>query len=177
MSRVTCHVSHVIYLFFFFGQSDEVYRWMVCYQRGLSRLVCIKFSNRYLYWPNRGLIGKTNLNKTGFIILSRKGKGVWGDRYLFKTCKNSVFVFSSKTIHHVCFTKQGLCVAIQSLCIFQTEAHSCKERPLSSPNRAYFSTKQGIYICLILLFVFFLWLCLNPGFHNMRLEMKQSRYR
>ena len=42
VSRVTCHVSHVIYLFIFylfFGQSGEAYRWRVCYQRGLPRLV------------------------------------------------------------------------------------------------------------------------------------------
>ena len=42
MSRVTCHVSHVTCHFFspfFFGQSGEAYRWRVCYQRGLPRLV------------------------------------------------------------------------------------------------------------------------------------------
>ena len=40
MSRVTCHVSHVIlFFFFFFRQSGEAYRWRVCYQRGLPRLV------------------------------------------------------------------------------------------------------------------------------------------
>ena len=109
------------------------------------------------------IIGQTNLDKTGFVIHSWKGKGVWGDIYLFETCKNSVFVFSSKTIQPICLTKQGLRVIIQSLCIFQTEAHSCKERHLSSPNRAPVSTKQGICICLILLFVFFMWLCLNPA--------------
>ena len=65
-------------------------------------------------------------------------------------------------MHHVCLTKQGLCVGKQSLCIFQTEAHSCKERPLSSSNRASVWTKQGICICLVLLFVFFMRLCLNP---------------
>ena len=44
MSRVTCHVSHVtchIFLFIFFRQSGKVYRWRVCYQRGLPRLVLI----------------------------------------------------------------------------------------------------------------------------------------
>ena len=44
VSRVTCHVSHVTchmshILFFFFGQSGEAYRWRVCFQRGLPRLV------------------------------------------------------------------------------------------------------------------------------------------
>ena len=44
VSRVTCHVSgvtcHMYFLFFFFfGQSGEAYRWRVCYQRGLPRLV------------------------------------------------------------------------------------------------------------------------------------------
>ena len=42
MSRVTCHMSHVTIFFsffFFFGQSGETYRWRVCYQRGLPRLV------------------------------------------------------------------------------------------------------------------------------------------
>ena len=49
MSRVTCHVSRVtchmllvtcnFFCFFLFGQSGEAYRWRVCYQRGLPRLV------------------------------------------------------------------------------------------------------------------------------------------
>ena len=48
MSRVTCHVSHVTChmsrvtchnFLFFFGKSGEAYRWRVCYQRGLPRLV------------------------------------------------------------------------------------------------------------------------------------------
>ena len=40
MSRVTCHMSHVTCHFsFLFGQSGEAYRWRVCYQRGLPRLV------------------------------------------------------------------------------------------------------------------------------------------
>ena len=40
VSCVTCHMSHVIFIFIFFlGQSGEVYRWRVCYQRGLPRLV------------------------------------------------------------------------------------------------------------------------------------------
>ena len=36
VSRVTGQVSHVT---FFFWQSGEAYRWRVCYQRGLHRLV------------------------------------------------------------------------------------------------------------------------------------------
>ena len=40
VSRVTCHMSHVFFLFFFL-QSGEVYRWMVCYQRSLPHLVYI----------------------------------------------------------------------------------------------------------------------------------------
>ena len=39
MSCVTCHMSHVKCNFSsfvsFFGQTDEAYRWRVCYQRGL----------------------------------------------------------------------------------------------------------------------------------------------
>ena len=38
MSRVACHIFFII-IFFFFGQSAEAYRWRVCYQRGLPRLV------------------------------------------------------------------------------------------------------------------------------------------
>ena len=38
VSQVTCPVSHVI-IFIFFGQSGEAYRWRVCYQWGLPRLV------------------------------------------------------------------------------------------------------------------------------------------
>ena len=39
MSHVTCHMSRFIYLFFFFRKIGEAYRWRVCYQRGLPRLV------------------------------------------------------------------------------------------------------------------------------------------
>ena len=39
VSRVTCHMSLFFFFFFFFGQSGEAYRWRVCYQRGLPRLV------------------------------------------------------------------------------------------------------------------------------------------
>ena len=39
MSRVMCHVSHVTFFLFLFGQFGEAYRWRVCYQRGLPRLV------------------------------------------------------------------------------------------------------------------------------------------
>jgi hypothetical protein len=120
-----------------FGKTDDlICKTDICYEVSNMHMHCIRFSNRFSYRPNRGLIGPTNLDKTGFVILSRKGKSAWRNRYLFETFKNSVFVFSLKTIHNVCLTKQGLCVAKQSLCIFQTEAHFCKERPLSSSNRA-----------------------------------------
>jgi hypothetical protein len=42
VSRDLCHKAHVtIYLFIylFFGKSGVAYRWRVCYQRGLPRLV------------------------------------------------------------------------------------------------------------------------------------------
>ena len=42
VSRVTCNMSHVTCPFFsssFFLQSGEAYRWRVCYQRSLPRLV------------------------------------------------------------------------------------------------------------------------------------------
>ena len=39
VSRVMCQVSHVIFFFFFFGQSGGASRWRVCYQGGLPRLV------------------------------------------------------------------------------------------------------------------------------------------
>ena len=39
VSRVTCHMSHVNY-YYFFWQCGEAYRWRVCYQLGLPRLVC-----------------------------------------------------------------------------------------------------------------------------------------
>ena len=44
MSHVTCHTSHFFYYLFFFGQSGEAYRWRVCYQRGLPRLVLVSIS-------------------------------------------------------------------------------------------------------------------------------------
>ena len=51
MSHVMCHVSHVTYInifiyFIFFGQRGEAYRWRVCYQRGLPRLVLIYLDNK-----------------------------------------------------------------------------------------------------------------------------------
>ena len=41
MSHVTCHGSHVTFflLLLLSGQSGEGYRWRVCYQWGLPRLV------------------------------------------------------------------------------------------------------------------------------------------
>ena len=49
VSRVTCHVSHVTICFssFFFRQSGDAYRWRVCYQRGLPRLVLRLFLKWY----------------------------------------------------------------------------------------------------------------------------------
>ena len=51
VSRVTCHMSQffspLFFLLFsflsFFGQSGEAYRWRVYYQRGLPRLVFLRF--------------------------------------------------------------------------------------------------------------------------------------
>ena len=60
----------------------------ICYEVWNMHICCIRFSNRYLYWPNRELIGPTNLDKTGFVILSRKGNGVWANIYLFETFKS-----------------------------------------------------------------------------------------
>ena len=39
VSHVTCHMSIFFIFLFFFGQSGQAYRWRVCYQRGLPRLV------------------------------------------------------------------------------------------------------------------------------------------
>ena len=52
---VTCHMSH----FFFFGQSGEAYRWRVCYQQGLPRLVIRRYSP--LQGPTIALALKTQL--------------------------------------------------------------------------------------------------------------------
>ena len=62
MSCVTCHVSHVTchmscvtcnyYYFIFFGQSCEAYRWRVCYQRGLPRLVIDHIPCRASYFTD-----------------------------------------------------------------------------------------------------------------------------
>ena len=43
-----------------FGKTDICYEVLNMYMFG------IRFSNRYLFWPNRGLIGPKNLDKTGF---------------------------------------------------------------------------------------------------------------
>ena len=53
VSHVTCHVSHV----FFFRQSGEAYRWRVCYQWGLPRLV-----EYYLYLIHKNLINENPLS-------------------------------------------------------------------------------------------------------------------
>ena len=39
ISHVTCHMSQSFFFLFLFGQSGEAYRWRVCYQGGLPRLV------------------------------------------------------------------------------------------------------------------------------------------
>ena len=39
VSGVMCHMSHDTFFSFFFGQSGKAYRWRVCYQQGLPRLV------------------------------------------------------------------------------------------------------------------------------------------
>ena len=72
VSRVICHMSHVtchiFYFIFFFGQSGEAYRWRVCYQRGLPRLVF------WLNWPQRINIfilyeGRENYKITKMLII------------------------------------------------------------------------------------------------------------
>ena len=52
MSRATCHVAHVMCHMssvtchiYFFWQSGEAYRWRVCFQRGLPRLVFKNIGN------------------------------------------------------------------------------------------------------------------------------------
>ena len=50
VSRVTCPMSHVIFFFFFFGRTAEAYRWRVCYQRGLPRLVYITYHFFFIYY-------------------------------------------------------------------------------------------------------------------------------
>ena len=50
MSRVMCHMSHVtchLFIYLFFGQTGEAYRWRVCYQRGLPRLVFLDDTFNY----------------------------------------------------------------------------------------------------------------------------------
>ena len=45
VSRVTCHMSRVtFFIFYFFGQCGEAYRWRVCYQRGVPRLVFLEMA-------------------------------------------------------------------------------------------------------------------------------------
>ena len=64
VSRVTCHMSKNIFLHFHYkkkknknkknyttkniGKSAEAYRWRVCYQRGLPRLVLESFKELFL---------------------------------------------------------------------------------------------------------------------------------
>ena len=70
MWRVTCHMSHVkcnIYFYlFFFRQSGQTYRWRVCYQRGLPRLVLKLFDPKYLTSP---LFKIQNLSECWFLFL------------------------------------------------------------------------------------------------------------
>ena len=81
----------------------------------------------------------------------------WGDSFLSyfqgkekvfrETCKNSVFMFSSKTIHHVCLTKHGLYLAIQSVLQKETPNRGSlleeeknflhQTEPLFEPNRVF----------------------------------------
>ena len=62
--RVMCHMWHVT-IFFFFGLSDQAYRWRICYQWGLPRLV---WTFRLGFWGHcvfrtKNLISKNNLRK------------------------------------------------------------------------------------------------------------------
>ena len=63
VSRVTCHVSNANFIFlfiiFFLGQLGEAYRWRVCYQRGLPRLVFFSSLNK-----NRLVFGRTKKDLT-----------------------------------------------------------------------------------------------------------------
>ena len=77
MSHVTCHVSHVtchMYLKKKIGQSGEAYRWRVCNQRGLPRLVppllgcfpyCIYFPLFLVVCPLIFMLSVQNLRCTG----------------------------------------------------------------------------------------------------------------
>ena len=80
-------------------------------------------------------------------------------------------MFLLKTMHHVCFNKQGLRVAKQRFHIIQIEAHSGKERHPSSSNKASVWTKQGLCVCLKSLLLIFKQCCLNPA--NMHIKDQQ----
>ena len=63
VSRVTCHMSHntchmslVKYVFFFLFLSGEAYRWRVCYQRGLPRLVLVLLVNFWVFIKDKFLL-------------------------------------------------------------------------------------------------------------------------
>ena len=60
-----------------FGKTEDPFcKTDICYEVKNMYMLGIRFLNIYSYLPNRGLIGRENLDKTVFKILSRKGKVV-----------------------------------------------------------------------------------------------------
>ena len=50
-----------------FGKTEDPFcKTDIWYKLLNMNMFGIRFSNRCLFWPNRGLIGPTNLDKTGF---------------------------------------------------------------------------------------------------------------
>lgn len=89
------------------------------------------------HWSNKS-------RKTGFVILLRKGKGVWGNKYMVQTLKKNLSLCTHQKHYtmsvwpnrasvllnrvSVC-SKQRLTLAKKDLCLYQTG-------PLFEPNRA-----------------------------------------
>ena len=54
----------------------------ICYEVSNMYMFCIRFSNRYSYWPNRRMTGPKNLDKTGFLVLSGGKNPAYGRHWI-----------------------------------------------------------------------------------------------
>ena len=77
VSHVTCHMSRVMFFSSFFGQSGEAYRWRVCYQWGLPRLVFTNFVIRPASLPIFDL--PLQITRATIDSLAYPNYGQWAD--------------------------------------------------------------------------------------------------
>ena len=93
VSRVMCHMSHVmchmsrVMCHFFFGQIGEAYRWRVCYQRGLPRLVHAQPPVDIFLFTKCFFLPTIILKKNFFFLFAQKKSNTFFYRTNNKVCR------------------------------------------------------------------------------------------